>query len=71
MANGTNKGGKARSEAVNTTTATYECPICGDMNTKRKSFEVRGARFCKVHGNEQIVVGVMSFRAKKQSRKVA
>jgi hypothetical protein len=71
MANGTNKGGKSRGEAINTTTASFECPICGAMNTKRKSFEVRGARFCKVHGNEQIVLGVISHRAKKKARMVA
>jgi len=57
MANGTNKGGKMRHDAKEITT--YECPICGTDNTKRKSFEFRGARFCKSHRNQRVAMIIM------------
>jgi len=47
MANGTNKGGAQRGEAVAIRTTT--CSICGEQVTNRKSFAVSGSRVCKSH----------------------
>jgi len=55
--------GSERSQAHN---AIFECPICGTMNTKRKSFAVRGGRFCKKHGDETSVIMVMDHRKKRK-----
>lgn len=67
MAISVTKGGAFRgTEHSNAHKAIYECPICGTMNTKRQSFFVRGARFCRKHGNQNSVIMVMNYRNKRK-----
>jgi hypothetical protein len=47
MANGTNKGGKARGDKVEIRTSA--CLVCGETVTNRKSFAISGGRICKAH----------------------
>lgn len=64
------KGGAFRGkEHKDTTTASYKCPICGKMNTKRKSFVVRGARFCKLYENEYTVLSILEKMSRRKAEK--
>ena len=47
MANGTNKGGAIRGEAVEIKTTS--CAICCESVSFRKSFQVANGRVCKSH----------------------
>lgn len=63
----TTKGGAFRgTERKDVHTAKYTCPLCGETNTKRKSTFVRGARFCKTHGEPHKIIEAMIEQKKEQ-----
>jgi len=69
MAISVTRGGAFRGlERKDVHTPVFRCPLCGAYNTKRKSLLVRGARFCKKHGSESIILSVMEWKKKERSR---
>jgi len=60
---GTTKGGKQRNES--TTIRISHCIVCGNEVTNRKSRQhSRGGRYCKIHGNDQSVLMVITYQNK-------
>lgn len=64
----TQRGGRFQGTENKDVSRTTTCPICEASVTKRQSREVRGARFCKAHGDEHSIIAVMHHQKQKEQR---
>jgi len=61
------KGGRPRGEGVDVNTL-YTCPLCSQQGTKRNTRSVRGARFCKSHGEPHEILAAVTAMKRAEKR---